>query len=974
MRMLGVYLFAVASVSTAFAQTPLTLQGTVADPSGAFIPGAAVALLSGGTVARNAESDANGKYIITAVKPGKYILKVTSTGFANYERPVEIRGDRTINFDIPMKLAIETQQITVSDTSELLLDASDPTKNVGSLVLKGEDLQMLSDNPDDLQSDLQALAGPAAGPNGGQIFIDGFSGGKLPPKESIREVRINSNPFSAEFDKLGFGRIEIFTKPGTDKFRGQAFFNFSDAAFNSRNPFATEKPPYQQRFFGGNISGPITKKSSFFVDAERRNVDEVAVVNALTIDPSTFNPFNYQTTLLTPMVRTDVSPRVDYAINANNTLVARYRYSHISQENQGVGAQTLPTRAFNGGNTDQTVQITETAVLNAKTINETRFQYLRFRNDRIGDNSTPGINVLDSFFGGGATVGLAYTNEDRFELTNQTSITHGTHMVKFGGRLRASKLADYSTQNYNGTYTFSTLRAYQTQLEGMANGLTNDQIFAMGGGPTQFSMYGGNPLATVPQYDVGVWLTDDWRIKPTLTISGGLRYETQTNIRSYANFAPRIGFAWGVGPLSGAARAPKTVIRGGFGIFYDRFDDSYTLNAQRNNGINQQQFRVPLPNFFPLVPTVDQLEQNKIAQAVQQVDSGLLAPYIVQTAIGVERQLPKNITVAVNYTNSRGVHTLRQRNINAPLPGTVTIENPAGVQPYGNIGNIYQYESSGSFKQNQVIFNVNARINPKLMVFGFYTLNYAKSNTDGANTFPSNSYDLGSEWGTAQFGIRNRAMMGGSITAPYGVTLNPFLIVTSGAPYNITIGRDLNGDSVFTDRPSFATDLTRPSVVRAPWGEYFDMMPIAGQTIIPRNYGDGPGQVMFNLRASKTWGFGNREAPASADGQGGPPRGPMFGGGPGGPGGGGGGGPRGGGGGGMRGGGPGGFGGGGVSGKKYSLTFSVSARNLLNHVNLGQPYGTLTSALFGTSNTLNSGFFTNSTANRRIDLQLRFTF
>lgn len=957
-----------------FGQTPLTLQGSVADPSGAVIPGATVSLVSGAAVVKSGEADASGVYSLTAVRPGKYVLRAVSTGFAAFERNVDLRGDRPIKFDIALKLAVETQRITVAESAELILDASDPSKNVGAIILKGEDLQMLSDNPDDLASDLQALAGPAAGPNGGQIFIDGFSGGKLPPKESIREVRINSNPFSAEYDKLGFGRIEIFTKPGTDRYRGQAFFNFSDAVFNSRNPFSLTRPPYQQRFYGGNFGGPIEKKSSFFIDIDRRNQEEVAVINALTLDQN-YNPFNYQSTLINPTIRTDISPRIDYQINANNTVVGRYRFGRITQENEGVGGQSLESRAFNGVNTDQTVQITETAVLNSKAINETRFQYLRTRNNRLGDNGTPAINVLDAFTGGGASIGLAYTNEDRFAAQNQTSITHGAHMIKVGGRLRASNLGDLSTQNYNGTFTFSTLRAYQLQLQGLAAGLTNDQIRLLGGGPSQFSVLGGTPLAGVTQYDLGVWLTDDWRWKPNFTLSAGLRYETQTNISSYRNFAPRIGFAWGVGPTSGT-RQPKTVIRGGFGLFYDRFDDNLTLQARRNNGVAQQQFLVPLPGFFPNVPSIGELEQNKIQQAIRLVDSRLQAPYIVQYAIGAERQLPKNITVAVNFTSSRGVHTLRSRNINAPLPGSIAIDNPQGDRPYGPIGNLYQYESSGIFKQNQLIFNTNARISPKLMLFGFYSLNFANSNTDGVGTFPSNQYDLTSEWGQAQFAVRHRAFIGGSITAPFGIQLNPFIVMNSGAPYNITIGRDLNNDSLFTDRPAFATDLTRPSVVRAPWGEYFDTLPVAGQTIIPRNYGHGPGQFMFNLRVGKTWGFGNRETAGGPAGPDGPPRGVMMGGGPGGPGGRGG--MRGGmGGGGMRGG-PGGGGPSGMfgaaSGKKYSLTLSANARNLFNRVNPGQPYGTLTSPLFGTSNTLAGGFFANATANRRIELMLRFTF
>lgn len=953
----------------ASAQSTLQIRGQVTDPSKAVIPGAIVSLSGANDFLRSVSTDEQGRYVLANLAPGKYIFRVSSAGFAPLERRIDISGDRPITLDVALKLAVETQQVTVADTSEVELDPSDPSRNVGALILKGDDLQMLSDNPEDLASDLQALAGPSAGPNGGQIFIDGFSGGRIPPKESIREVRINSNPFSSEYDRPGFGRIEIFTKPGTDKLRGQAFFNFSDAVLNARNPFSTIRPPYQQRFFGGNISGPLGKKASFFLDAERRNQDETSVINAVTLD-SSFNPANVQTAILNPTIRTGFNARVDYQLNPNNTLAVRYGFSNNESLNEGITSLSLPSRAFDVLGRDHSVQLTETAVLGAKMINETRFQYLWNRQEQRGVSTAPGLNVLDSFIGGGSPIDLNFTRNRRWELTNISTLTAGAHIVKFGGRFRGVNLADQSTNDYNGLYTFSTLRAFQIQEEGMAAGLTNEQIRQLGGGPSQFLVVGGNPLMTVPQFDAGVFIQDDWRVKPNFTLSTGLRYENQTNIRSNFNFAPRIGFAWGIGKPGGMMRSPKTVIRGGWGMFYDRFDETLTLNANRLNGINQQQFLVPFPLFYPNVPTLEQLQPFKRDRAIYLVDSRLDAPYMMQTAIGIERQLPKNITVAVNYTNTRGVHQLRSRNINAPLPGTVTIDNPQGQRPFGNeLGNLYQYEASGLFRQNQLITNFRAPVNSRVSMFGFYMLNYARGDTDGVGTFPANQFDLSSEWGRARFDVRHRFVLGSSLTTWRGISLSPFLMASSGIPFNITLGRDLNQDSLFTDRPALAAPgATGPNIVATPFGT-FNILPGPNDQLIPRNFAEGPGQFLLNLRVAKTWGWGERSSANSPDGMMGPmPNGPPPGGMRGGPGGGGG----------MRGG-PGGGGpmgmfGGGASGKKYSLTFSASARNLLNNVNPAPPIGTLTSPLFGQSNALAGGFFANATANRRIDLQLRFTF
>jgi hypothetical protein len=283
------------------------------------------------------------------------------------------------------------------------------------------------------------------------------------------------------------------------------------------------------------------------------------------------------------------------------------------------------------------------------------------------------------------------------------------------------------------------------------------------------------------------------------------------------------------------------VLRAGAGIFYDRFSESLTLQARRLNGVTQQEFLIAFPDFFPDVPPQDTLKENQVSQAIRRVDSNLRAPYIVQSALGLERQLPKNITIAITYMNSHGVDMLRSRNINAPLPGTYDPLSPnSGVLPYGDVGNIYMYESSDLFNQNQLITNFSARVSRKFTLFGFYMLNQAKSNSDGAGSFPANQYDMGREYGSAAFDVRHRVFIGGSIEGPYGFRFSPLVVANSGRPFDIVGGRDLNGDSLFNDRPAFATDLSRASVVVTRYGA-FDTDPIAGQTIIRRNYGRGSG-------------------------------------------------------------------------------------------------------------------------------------
>jgi hypothetical protein len=1000
-----VVLFLSAS-SAAAQQSSATLRGQVADELGGIIIGATVTATDASGVKKTATTDEQGRYVFSALAPGRYTVTVNQPGFAAYQNAgVEVAAGRTEPLNIVLNVAIEQEQVTVTAEAPI---STEPEQNAGALVLRGADLDALPDDPDDLAEALQALAGPSSGSDeGAQIFVDGFTGGRLPPKESIREIRINRNPFSAEYDRLGYGRVEIFTKPGTDKFRGQAFFNFNNEKLNSRSPFAPTRAPFLSRRYGGNLSGPISKKkASFFFDFERRDTNDNAIVQAVILDPS-LNPVSFNQTILAPNRRTTFSPRFDYQISQTNTLVARYTFERATNQNEGVGGFNLPSRVFNSTNTQHTVQATDTIVINKKIINETRFQYERNRTTQQGGTFAPVINVSEAFTGGGAQVGLAFNHQDNIELQNFTSWAIGNHSLKAGARLRYDRLRDLSQQNFAGTFTFAgglapqldsgnqivtdasgnpllvqitSLERYRRTLLFQQQGLAPAQVRALGGGATQFSVSGGNPEVGVTYADFEPFIQDDWRVRPNLTLSAGLRYEVQNNIHSNFNFAPRLAFAWSP---AGDPRKQKTVVRGGVGIFYTRFGQNLSLQADRFNGTNQQQFVVNTStpggtdalDLFPNVPTLAQLSAFRIQQTVRQVAPDLSAPYTMQTAFSVDRQLPRRVTLSVSYIAARTLHVLRSRNVNAPLTDASgrPVRDASGsfVRPDPTRGNVFQYESSGRFNQNQLVVSINNRFSKSFTFFANYTLNGAHSDTDNAGSFPVNQYDLAGEYGRSSLDVRQRLFIGGSISAlPWGLRLFPLIVANAGRPFNITVGRDLNGDALFNDRPSFATDLTRPSVRVTSFGS-FDLDPQPGQVIIPRNYGTGPAFFSVSMRLSKTFGFGEvagaSSAPAAAGGGGGG-RG----------GGGGGGGGRGGGG---RGGGGGGesLGGGGTTEHRYNMTFSINVQNLLNHSNLGQPVGNLSSPLFGqplaSAGRFGAGGGSNlSAGNRRVELQLRFSF
>ena len=941
------------------------ISGQVTDPSGASVPAATVTATGPGGAALETQTSEQGHYAFRHLAPGTYTVRIQVKGFAPFEKSgIEIApGGKSQVVNVQLTLTMAKQQVTVqAEGQRLSLSAEN---NAGALVLKGEALKSLSEDPDELQQQLQELAGPAAGPNGGQIYIDGFTGGQLPPKEAILEVRVNQNPFSAQYEKLGYGRIDIITKPGYQKFHGSFFTFGNNSAFNSRNPFVGQEPNYHSEFVSGNIGGPLGKKASFLFDFFDRKQINNSIVNAL--DPAIVTPTTFSEAVRNPSNRAHYNPRLDLQLGKNNVLTVRGEFSTQSGQNQGVGQFNLPSQAYNSSGHGNEIHISDTQVVSARTVTQTLFGYERDYSSQTPFSLDPTLRVNGAFTSGGASSGQLQDTTNHYELRNTTAVALTKHSLTFGGELRDRNESVNSQSGFNGTFTFPTFAIYQTTLLDLAQGMSMKDIQAAGFGPSQFVVTTGSPIASAGVLDLALFAEDSWRVRPNISLTYGFRFETQNRISDHADFAPRIGLAWGLGH----GQTPKTVVRAGVGIFYDRFGESQVLRADQLNGIVQQQYVFDHPEFFystaPLPPVNTLLNLSPAsATAIYQIGPTLRSPYAVEAAASIERQISRGITASVTYINTHGVHQLLTNNINAPLPGTYcastdpTCTPSPGVRPYGNIGDVYQYQSVGIYNENQIIANFNVRAGARLNLFGFYTLSYANGDTGGVNSFPMNPYNIREDYGPSSFAVRNRFFVGGSFGAPYGLQISPFLVAASGQTYNITLGQDLNGDSIYNDRPAFAAaGATGSNIVATQFGT-FDITPAAGQAVVPINYLTGPGQFSMNLRVSRTFGFGK----AAGGESGGGPRGGF--------------GRRGGGLGGRGlsggGGGPGFFNQGAGENHRFRIEVGAMAHNVFNKVNLGTPVGNVTSPLFGQSTSLASGFFGGSSANRSINLFLRFSF
>ena len=993
----------IAAALVAAQQSRGSLRGSITDELGAVIVGANVTLTDATGAQKKTTTNGDGVYTFAGLAPGRYTLQAIAPNFAPTEnKEVDIMNARQ-TVDLTLRVTIE-EKVTVAEIPV----STEATNNANQTVIAGKDLDALPDDPDELAAALQALAGPSVGPNGGQIFIDGFSGSTMPSKDSIREIRINQNPFAAENDQPS-ARIDILTRPGTDKFRGGTSINFNDESLNSRNPFAVNsstRTPFQIRQYDMNISGPIVKKkASFFFNLGRIETDDNELVKASVLDDN-LNVVDFGEAFVVPKRNLFFSPRLDYAINADNTLVVRYNYNRLSVDSQGLGGFNLPERAFDTLSVNHQLQVTETAILNPTTINETRFQFSHVRFDQTGDNSIPALDVSGSFGSGGSQVGHSNNKRTAWELNNFTAKQRGTHAIKFGGRIRHIKIDETNDGNYGGTWTFTggfgvdSIERYQLTLKLQEQGLTPAQIRAAGGGATSFRINAGNPFADVSQTDYGVFIQDDWRIRPNITLSYGLRYEIQTNAASKYDFAPRVAVAWSPGAAN-SARPPKMVIRVGTGFFYNRFSESNTLQANRFDGVDVIQTAITepfdrssppsvieqqLPNVAAVYNILNQWSPTAVPSvtglpATQQttwlVDPNLQNPMVWVVGTQVERQLPRNITMFLGFFNLRIVHVIRARDINAPLPFTITELTPNGIRPDPTKGEINRYEASGQFNQRQFFIGFNSRLSRTFQLNANYSLSKTTNDTDGQGgaLFPMNSYDLSGEFGRSSFDIRHRFTIFGTINLPWWkVVLNPFVIANTGPGFNIITGQDRNLDRQFNERPSFAAANADCSAVNIRCTRFgnFNLTPLPGETIIPRNYGHSPGAFVANLRVSRTFAFGTihrgnaAAARPAATGQ--TPVPPAGGGGP----------QR------VAAGGPGPQGGGAAppSEKRYTLNVSINFQNILNRVNLGPPVGNLASPDFGESVGLapifggfgGPGGGSTGAGNRRIYAQLRLNF
>jgi len=762
MKILAVLVTLAGIAAPALGQTPAgSVRIVVKDPSGAVIPNAVVRMArtdtAEGTAIPPVTTDGQGVATTASVPPGRYSITAEFPGFETRTlndvrvRPGENRRE--------IVLAIEKVAESVAVGRDPSTAASDPRSDRFSNVLSKDQIEALPDDPDEMEKVLKEMAGPGA-----VMRVDGFRGGKLPPKSQIRSIRFSTATFAAENHSAGHSFIDLSTQPGLGPLRGGMDMTFRDDALNARNAFQSEKAPEQTQQYNVNLSGTIFKeRTSFSLAAGGASLyDSANIFAAVPGQPSAVSA-----AVRRPSDRANVNLRVDHAINKSHTLRGSFQRNGGSQENLGVGGYDLQDRAYARTVSESILRVSESGPLSRYWFAESRGQVRRVDASSVSAFETPTTRVLDAFTAGGAQQAGGRESTE-IELATDVDYARKGHAIRMGALVEGGSYLSSARVNYLGTFTFTSLADFNA------------------GRPANYTRRIGNPLVSYSHWQAGIYVQDDWRVRKNLTLSGGLRQELQTHVGDVSNLAPRGGVTWA--PFKNG----KTTLRAGGGLFFDWFDAETYEQTLRVDGERQRDLVVVNPGYPD--PLGGGAAQEILPSSRYQAADGLVLPKRGVALVAATQQFTPSLSVNASYSHTTGWDRFRGRNVNAPLDG---------VRPDPSLGNVTQVESAGRMAIDTVQIGMNWAVPARrLFLFANYAWNDQHNDTDGPFSLPADSYDPAAEWARAAGVPRHIASAVFNSNLTKRLRLGVSTMGRTGSPYTITTGRDDNGDTVFTDRPA----------------------------------------------------------------------------------------------------------------------------------------------------------------------------
>ena len=775
--------------SFALGQSTGALRGTVEDSSGQIVVRANVKLRNQTTGQElSASSDEQGRFRFEGLAFGEYALVVTEPGFKATELPVRV-GDRNDNpIRVLLQVASDVESVRVSANDNTIPLAS---QNADAIEFDRNWMENLpSKEADPLAVPSLFLNPAAAGTMGPMILVDGVESSALEvPLTSIKRVLVNKSPYSAEFARPGRGRIEVFTRKGNLRdYHANVTFLLRNSVLDARNAFAEVRAPSQREIAEAELDGPLGSRARFLLAGRYFTSDDSSTVHAHT-----------PTGLLTENVdvpghNTRLFGRFEFDLTPKHTLTVIYKFKNKSQQNQGIRSFDLPERATDFSIHESEVKVFERAIFSPRFLNDLRLTYKDEPQQTTSISSQQAILVLGAFNSGGAQI-TQQLEEKAAAIQDVATVGWGKQTIMFGGGARPRFFHVTDSSNFGGTFTFASLASYSA------------------GQPELFTMNQGNPQISFAQKEYYTFVQDEVQVRPSFSLSLGLRYEWQSNVDYRNNFAPRVAFAY-------APRQGPTVLRGGFGIFYDRQPDIMQQQAALYDGTRGHQVVLTNPGYpTPYNPA------SPPPPSLLRIASGIRTPYLMQASIGVERKFGRGKNLfAVDYTMAHGMKLYRTRNFNAPLPQTGAIPDP-------NFANIDQFESSGRSRSNSLTASLQTALKNRVDLLAQYTFSKSMDDTSGFASLPADNYDLRPEYGRSDYDRRHRFNLIGTYRIHWGIRAGAVVNLSSGIPLNITTGYLNNGDLMPTARP-------------------------AG---VGRNTGAGPGYASVDFHLAKRFNFRRTE-------------------------------------------------------------------------------------------------------------------
>ena len=627
-------------------------------------------------------------------------------------------------------------------------------------------------------------------------------------EEVIDQFQVVTSGGIAEFGRSSGGVVNILTRSGTNDWRGSVYGFFRNQRFDARNPLAPTKDLLTQAQYGGTISGPLRNDRTFFFtnfEQTRRNYSAV-----LTIAPAAVDTINNRlrgVNYAGPLISTGVVPasfdttnffgRIDHKINARNDLSARYSLYHIDAVNsRTLGGLNAVSRGSGLSDTDQTAQVSNVTTLSSRTVNEARFQYTNSRLDQpVNDTVGPAVNIGGVANFGTATFSPLGRDINLFEAVDNVSTIRGSHSLKGGVDVLYNRVNILFPGAVQSVYTSSSLNHF---LSG--NYVNYQQAF-------------GVPEQSQSNPNFGMFVQDEWRLRPNFTVNAGLRYDAQflpDPIQTDTdNFSPRLGIVYAPGDR-------KTVIRTSLGLYYDRVPLRATSRGLQRDGskyivaqLSPTQLGAPVfPNVLSVQPTTLPTKPN-----ITRIDPEIEASYSQQANLQVERELPANTIVSVGYLFLRARHLILSRNVNVPrFAASAGVPNLGRPDP--NWGNISRFESSGNSSYDGLVVSLNQRATRWSNLRVSYT--FSKTIDNSGNFFfssPQDNFNIRDDRGLSDNDQRHRLVISGSLEVPdhnkptglqrvfCGFQLGYIFTYASALPFNVLLGSDRNLDTNNNDRP-----------------------------------------------------------------------------------------------------------------------------------------------------------------------------